>query len=229
MNKEPSKLHVELLAHTPDPEVQVARAARLCYYGKDIGSLKEAMTPEKSAELVRKLVNMGHFSPIEHVTFTFGIEGVSRALTHQLVRHRIGSFSQQSQRYVDGGKFGYVIPPSIEAKPEMKEKFTAFMQQCEDFYRELADAGIEKEDARFVLPNACDTKIICTFNVRSLHNIFQHRCCNRAQWEIRALAWEMLRLCKEVAPVLFENAGPDCYTTGVCHEGAMTCGKPYKK
>lgn len=227
MNKEPSKLHVELLAYTPRPEVQVARAARLCYYGSDIEHLKEAMTPKKSAELVRKLVSMGHFSPIEHVSFTFGIEGVSRALTHQLVRHRIGSFSQQSQRYVDGGKFGYVIPPSIEAKPEMKEKFTAFMQQCEDFYQELADAGIEKEDARFVLPNACDTKIIVTMNVRSLYNFFQHRCCNRAQWEIRALAWKMLHLCKDIAPILFENAGPDCWTKHRCEEGAMSCKCPF--
>lgn len=227
MNKEPSKLHVELLAHTPEPEVQVARAARLCYYGSDIDHLKEVMTPEKSAELVRKLVSMGHFSPIEHVTFTFAIEGVSRALTHQLVRHRIASFSQQSQRYVDGGKFGYVIPPSIEKNPNMKAAYIDFMKHCEDMYKALADNGIEKEDARFVLPNACDTKIIVTMNVRSLYNFFQHRCCNRAQWEIRRLAWVMLKLCKEVAPVLFENAGPDCWTKHSCAEGAMSCGKPF--
>ena len=229
MQKEPSKLHVELLAHTPNPEVQVARAARLCYFGADINRLKEVMTPEKSAELVRKLVKMGHFSPIEHVTFTFAIEGVSRALTHQLVRHRIASYSQQSQRYVDGGKFNFVIPPSIEKNKNMKQAYIKFMQDCEDMYQALTANGIDKEDARFVLPNACDTKIIVTMNVRSLINFFQHRCCNRAQWEIRALAWEMLRICREVAPILFENAGPDCYTTGVCHEGAMTCGNPYKK
>lgn len=227
MNKEPSKLHVELLAHTPDPEVQVARAARLCYYGSDIAHLKDAMTPEKSAELVRKLVSMGHFSPVEHVTFTFGIEGVSRALTHQLVRHRIASFSQQSQRYVDGGKFGFVIPPDIEKDPALKEKFLAHMQDIENFYRELADAGINKEDARFVLPNACDTKIIVTMNIRSLYNFFQHRCCNRAQWEIRRLAWAMLHLCREVAPVLFENAGPDCWTKRQCGEGNMSCKAPF--
>ena len=229
MNKEPSKLHVELLAHTPDPEVQVARAARLCYYGSDITKLKEVMTPEKSAELVRKLVSMGHFSPIEHVTFTFGIEGVSRALTHQLVRHRIASFSQQSQRYVDGGKFGYVIPPAIEKNPNLKAAYIDFMEKCENMYKSLADNGIEKEDARFVLPNACDTKIIVTMNVRSLYNFFQHRCCNRAQWEIRRLAWAMLKLCKEVAPVLFENAGPDCWTKNKCEEGAMSCKCPFHK
>ena len=224
-----SKLHVELLAHTPDPEVQVARAARLCYYGSGIEHLKEAMTPEKSAELVRKLVNMGHFSPIEHVTFTFGIEGISRACSHQLVRHRIASYSQQSQRYVDGGKFGYVIPPSIEKDENLKKAFEHHMKEVFDLYEALKANGVDKEDARFILPNACDTKIIVTMNVRSLYNFFQHRCCNRAQWEIRALAWEMLKLCRATAPVLFENAGPDCYTTGQCHEGAMSCGKPYRK
>lgn len=226
---EERKLHVELLAHTPDPEIQVARAARLCYYGSDIEHLKEAMTPEKSADLVRRLVAMGHASPIEHVTFTFGIEGVSRALTHQLVRHRIASYSQQSQRYVNGSKFGYIVPPDIAKNPNLKEAFERFMTQCGDMYEALASNGIAQEDARFVLPNACDTKIIVTMNVRSLYNFFQRRCCNRAQWEIRELAWEMLKICKEVAPVLFENAGPDCYTTGVCHEGKMSCGKPYKK
>lgn len=223
-----SELHVELLAHTPDPEVQVARAARLCYYGSDIEHLKEVMTPEKSAELVRKLVKMGHFSPIEHVTFTFGIEGISRALSHQLVRHRIASFSQQSQRYVSGEKFGYVTPPSILANDNTKKAYDNFMKSCKDFYEALAANGVEKEDARFVLPNACDTKIIVTMNVRSLYNFFQHRCCNRAQWEIRRLAWAMLKLCKEVAPVLFENAGPDCLTKHSCGEGAMSCGKPYR-
>ena len=227
MNKEPSKLHVELLAHTPDPEIQVARAARLCYYGSDITHLKDVMTPEKSAELVRKLVSMGHASPIEHVTFTFGIEGVSRALTHQLVRHRIASFSQQSQRYVDGGKFGFVIPPSIEDNPNLKEAYIKHMQEAENFYQALTANGVEKEDARFVLPNACDTKIIVTMNVRSLYNFFQHRCCNRAQWEIRRLAWAMLRLCQEVAPTLFENAGPDCWTKHKCGEGNMSCRCPF--
>lgn len=222
-----SEVKVELLAYTPDPEVQVARAARLCYYGKNIDDLKEAMTPEKSAELVRKLVGMGHFSPVEHVNFTFGIEGISRALSHQLVRHRIASYSQQSQRYVNGKKFGYVTPPAVEANPNLKMAYDNFMKSCTDFYESLTANGIEQEDARFVLPNACDTKIIVTMNVRSLYNFFQHRCCNRAQWEIRRLAWKMLKLCKGVAPVLFENAGPDCLTKKHCGEGAMSCKNPY--
>lgn len=221
-------MHVELLNYTPRPEVQVARAARLCYYGSDIDQLKETMTPVKSAELVRKLVKMGHLSTVEHVTFTFGIEGVSRALSHQLVRHRIASYSQQSQRYVDGSHFGYVVPPSVQENEEALHTFETQMASATAAYAILRECGIPAEDARFVLPNATDTKIICTFNVRSLYNFFEHRCCNRAQWEIRELAWEMLRLCKEVAPVLFENAGPGCLR-GACPEGAMSCGKPYKK
>ena len=221
-------MHVELLNYTPRPEVQVARAARLCYYGSDIDQLKETMTPVKSAELVRKLVKMGHLSTVEHVTFTFGIEGVSRALSHQLVRHRIASYSQQSQRYVDGAHFGYVVPPSVQENEEALHTFETQMASATAAYAILRDCGIPAEDARFVLPNATDTKIICTFNVRSLYNFFEHRCCNRAQWEIRALAWKMLQLCREVAPVLFENAGPGCLR-GACPEGDMTCGKPYKK
>ena len=221
-------MHVELLNHTPDPEVQVARAARLCYYGSDIESLKEVMTPEVSAKLVRKLVKMGHLSTVEHVTFTFGIEGVSRALSHQLVRHRIASYSQQSQRYVDGENFGYVIPPLVKGNREARRAFENAMTCTRAAYAILREEGIPAEDARFVLPNATDTKVICTFNVRSLYNFFEHRCCNRAQWEIRALAWEMLKLCRQVAPVLFENAGPGCLR-GRCPEGAMSCGNPYKK
>ena len=221
-------MHVELLNYTPRPEVQVARAARLCYYGSDIDQLKETMTPVKSAELVRKLVKMGHMSTVEHVTFTFGIEGVSRALSHQLVRHRIASYSQQSQRYVDGSHFGYVVPPSVQENEEALHTFETQMASATAAYAILRECGIPAEDARFVLPNATDTKIICTFNVRSLYNFFEHRCCNRAQWEIRELAWKMLQLCREVAPVLFENAGPGCLR-GACPEGAMSCGKPYKK
>ena len=221
-------MHVELLNYTPRPEVQVARAARLCYYGSDINQLKETMTPVKSAELVRKLVKMGHLSTVEHVTFTFGIEGVSRALSHQLVRHRIASYSQQSQRYVDGAHFGYVVPPSVQENEEALHTFETQMTSATAAYAILRDCGIPAEDARFVLPNATDTKIICTFNVRSLYNFFEHRCCNRAQWEIRELAWKMLQLCREVAPVLFENAGPGCLR-GACPEGDMSCGKPYKK
>lgn len=218
-------MEVKLLRHTPEPEKTVAMSARLCYSPIGAAQLEEKITDEQAAKLVRKLVSMGHFSTLEHVTFTFAIEGVSRVLTHQLVRHRIASYSQQSQRYVKEHNFETIMPPSIAARPEAKEKFDKLMQEIQDLYNEFTDMGILAEDARYVLPNAAETKIVCTFNVRSLLNFFSLRCCTRAQWEIRQLAEKMLAECKKVAPVLFENAGPTCVSEGVCHEGEMSCGR----
>lgn len=218
-------MEVKLLRHTPEPEKTVAMSARLCYSPIGAAQLEEKMTDEQAAKLVRKLVSMGHFSTLEHVTFTFAIEGVSRVLTHQLVRHRIASYSQQSQRYVKEHNFETITPPAIAARPEVKEKFDKLMQEIQDLYNEFTDMGILAEDARYVLPNAAETKIVCTFNVRSLMNFFSLRCCTRAQWEIRQLAEKMLAECKKVAPVLFENAGPTCVSEGVCHEGEMSCGR----
>lgn len=159
------------------------------------------------------------------MTFTFAIEGVSRVLTHQLVRHRIASYSQQSQRYVKEHDFETIVPPSIAKNPAAKAKFDALMAEIQDLYNEFTAAGVLAEDARYILPNATETKIVCTFNARSLLNFFSLRCCTRAQWEIRALANEMLRQVKDVAPVIFENAGPTCVSEGVCHEGEMSCGR----
>lgn len=218
-------MEVKLLRHTPEPEKTVAMSARLCYSPIGAAQLEEKMTDEQAAKLVRKLVSMGHFSTLEHVTFTFAIEGVSRVLTHQLVRHRIASYSQQSQRYVKEHNFETIMPPTIAARPEAKEKFNRLMQDIQDLYNEYTEMGIPAEDARYVLPNAAETKIVCTFNVRSLMNFFSLRCCTRAQWEIRQLAEKMLAECKRVAPVLFENAGPTCVSEGVCHEGEMSCGR----
>ena len=219
-------LSVKLLRHTPDPEKTVALSARLCYSPIGAAELDEKMTDEQAARLVRMLVSMGHLSTVEHVTFTFAIEGVSRVLTHQLVRHRIASYSQQSQRYVAEHNFETIVPPEIAANPEAKAKFDAAMQGLQELYNDLTDNyGIKPEDARYVLPNAAETKIICTFNVRSLYNFFSLRCCTRAQWEIRALANEMLRQCREVAPVLFEKAGAPCEARLECHEGKMSCGR----
>lgn len=218
-------MEVKLLRHTPEPEKTVAMSARLCYSPIGAAQLEEKITDEQAAKLVRKLVSMGHFSTLEHVTFTFAIEGVSRVLTHQLVRHRIASYSQQSQRYVKEHNFETIMPPSIAARPEAKEKFDKLMQEIQNLYNEFTDMGILAEDARYVLPNAAETKIVCTFNVRSLLNFFSLRCCTRAQWEIRQLAEKMLAECKKVAPVLFENAGPTCVSEGVCHEGEMSCGR----
>lgn len=218
-------MEVKLIRHTPEPERTVAMSARLCYSPIGAAQLEEKMTDEQAAKLVRKLVSMGHFSTLEHVTFTFAIEGVSRVLTHQLVRHRIASYSQQSQRYVAEHNFENIMPPSIAGRPEAKAKFEKMMQDIQSLYNEFTDMGILPEDARYVLPNAAETKIVCTFNVRSLMNFFSLRCCTRAQWEIRELANRMLAECQKVAPVLFEHAGPTCVSQHLCREGAMSCGR----
>jgi thymidylate synthase (FAD) len=218
------KLNVKLLRFTPNPTQAVATAARLCYSNAEIKDLLEKMTPEKSEALLKNLVELGHESPTEHASFTFGIEGVSRALTHQLVRHRIASYSQQSQRYVEAKDFGYIIPPSIKSDPKKKEKFEKAMNELAALYGEFA-ADIPKEDARFILPNSAETKIIVTMNARSLKNLFRLRCCARAQWEIRQLAQEMLKQCKGADPILFSKMGESCISEGICPEGKMSCGK----
>ena len=221
-----TKLKVKLLSHTPDADKLVAAAAKLCYSAADVDTLLDNLTAEKVEEFLNRLADLGHESPIEHASYTFAVEGVSRALLAQLTRHRIASYSVQSQRYVDKGDFDYVIPPSIAANPETAEMFERCMDMLDTYYSYFTVAGIPSEDARFVLPNACDTRIIFTMNARSLHNFFRLRCCNRAQWEIRAMADEMLRLCREVSPALFRHAGPSCAVTGKCSEGAMCCGEP---
>ena len=241
-------MEVKLLAYTPQPEKTVACAAKLCYAAADIDTVYEGLTEEKTASFLEMLNSIGHESPIEHASFTFGIQGVSRSLLAQITRHRIASFSVQSQRYVKENAFEFVLPPEIEAIPEAKEEFLRAMEEDQKHYenltallkekhrRELLAQGEDEksanrkaekkaiEDARFVLPNACATKMICTMNARSLLNFFTHRCCNRAQWEIRALAVEMLKEVKAVAPHIFEKAGPPCLR-GNCPEGKMSCGK----
>lgn len=221
-----TKLKVKLLAHTPDADKVVAAAAKLCYSAADVDTLMDGLTADKVEAMCQKLADLGHESPIEHASYTFAVEGVSRALLAQLTRHRIASYSVQSQRYVDKSDFDYIVPPSIEADSILKGLFISYMKLCKHFYNYFLSFDIPNEDARFVLPNACDTRIIFTMNARSLHNFFKLRCCNRAQWEIRAMADEMLKLCREVSPVLFRRAGPSCAVTGKCSEGAMCCGEP---
>ena len=183
---------------------------------------------EDIEKLVRFVIKSGHHSTTEHVIFTFAIEGVSRALTHQLVRHRIASYNQQSQRYVKfDNNFEYITPPSIEKNKDAKEKFDNLISNMHNLYKELLDSGIEAEDARYILPNASETKIIVTMNGRELLNFFTVRCCNRAQWEIRNMAIKMLKLVKKVAPVIFEKAGPSCLR-GPCPEGKFKCDNPPK-
>ena len=241
---------VTLICHTPTPEKTVAAAARLCYSHSGAGELFDGLTDERARSYVEMLERLGHESPLEHASFTFGIEGVSRAFLAQMTRHRIASFSVQSQRYVRLEDFNFITPPSVAADEEALEEYNKAMQSCAESYSRLAAilqknaaaklveqgkspeeaeklaSKIANEDARFVLPNACETKMVVTMNVRSLHNFFRLRCCNRAQWEIRAVADEMLRLCREAAPALFANAGPACICEGKCSEGKMTCGHP---
>ncbi|MBR4695819.1 MAG: FAD-dependent thymidylate synthase [Selenomonadaceae bacterium] len=218
-------MKVKLLDYTPEPERVVAMAARLCYSPVGAEELSERLSDEQVRAMVEKMVALGHASTIEHVSFTFGIEGVSRVLTHQLVRHRIASYDQQSQRYVAEHDFEYITPHTIEEKPEAREKFDALMQRIREAYDELVEMGVPKEDARYVLANATETKILVTMNARSLLHFFNLRCCNRAQWEIREMAYKMLAEVQKVAPTLFKNAGASCVNTGRCPEGAMSCGK----
>ena len=239
---------VTLLTYTPAPVASVATAAKLCYSPVSIGELRDGLTDEKAASFVNMLTEIGHESPIEHASFTFGIEGVSRSFLAQITRHRIASYSVQSQRYVREDAFEYVLPPQIAEIPEAKKLYEEAMRADQEYYDKLAEllkkkhidelvadgmseeAAAKKaekmsiEDARFVLPNACTTKMIVTMNARSLKNFFEHRCCNRAQWEIREVANEMLALVKGAAPELFAHCGPPC-VNGACPEGKMSCGK----
>ena len=253
-------IKVTLLTHTPNPEQTVAMAAKLCYSPSGIEDIREGLDEEKTSSFIDMLASLGHASPTEHAYFTFGIEGISRACSHQLVRHRIASYSQQSQRYVDGTKFDFVTPPEIAKNGKALAAYNKVIEMQSKAYSEVRDALVAgyireatgncddtdeevienyrnenkakfnafvkkaNEDARFILPNASTTKIVCTFNARSLENFFAHRCCNRAQWEIRDVAEQMLKQCLEVAPHLFKNCGPACLF-GACPEGKMSCGK----
>jgi len=215
---------VKLIAYTPEADKVCAAAAKSCYAEASAADLLGADNPEKTLSAV---LSMGHESVIEHAVFTFSVEGVSRVLTHQLVRHRIASFSQQSQRYVPLKEPTYVVPETVLADPAALAVYTETMERLWTAYGELADLGIPTEDARYVLPNGCTTNITITMNARELLHFFAMRCCNRAQWEIRELADEMLRQCKAVCPVIFRYAGPGC-VRGPCPEGKKTCGHSRK-
>lgn len=223
-------LNVELLAHTYNPETLVALASRTCYSAKDLAQLKELAQSRDNAPYLRGVLESGHTSVIEHASFTFGIEGVSRTLLAQITRHRLASFSVQSQRYVSQeGKelFDYVCPPRILALgPEAQARFEAQMRQMQAWYDQWAGELGENsaEDARFVLPGAAATRIVMTMNARELLHFFSLRCCNRAQWEICQLANRMLDLVYPIAPTVFAQAGPGC-VRGACPEGKRSCGR----
>ena len=245
-------LKVTLLEHTPNPERLVAAAAKLCYSHMGVDEIYKKGDDESVERFIKMLSDLGHESPIEHVSFTFGIEGVSRSLLAQLTRHRIASYSVKSQRYVTEGCFEFVTPPEIANDEKALSLYLDSMKQAQEKYDALSEILKEKhvktflsqgktekeakrlaekkaiEDARYVLPNACETKIVATFNARSLLNFFRHRLCERAQWEIRDMAYLMYKEVSKVAPTLFAKAGPPC-VFGVCPEGKMSCGKAAEK
>lgn len=222
-------MHVELLYHTPDPERAIATAARLCYAPVGASELMETMEQERVESVLTTIMKSGHFSTLEHASYTFAVDGVSRALTHQLVRHRIASFNQQSQRYVTFDQGLEVIKPDTVADNSTASAiFDEAIEASLKAYTAMLDAGIPAEDARYILPNAAETKIVITMNVRELLHFFELRCCKRAQWEIRAMADEMLELACKTAPYVFLDAGAPCIRKP-CPEGKMTCGNPFSK
>ena len=222
-------MDVTLLYHTPEPERAVATAARLCYAPVGGRELMESLTDEKIRKVLTTIMSSGHFSTLEHASYTFAVEGVSRALTHQLVRHRLASYNQQSQRYVKFKEEPPIVrPASVDTNPEAAQAFDESIDACWQAYDKLVQAGVPAEDARYILPNACETKIVVTMNIRELMHFFSNRCCNRAQWEIRELAWKMLELVRPTAPFIFRTAGPGCMR-GACPEGKMCCGNPYPR
>jgi thymidylate synthase (FAD) len=231
-------MNVKLLEVTQNATSVIYTACRQCYSAKFAGDIfEESGREDKQVEFVKKIVESGHESPLEHAKFTFAIEGVSRSLTHQLVRHRIASFSQQSQRYVKNTELDYIIPPSIERDKILKKEFTKIMNEIHASYnkilKKLSENGKAREaaneDARFVLPQAVETKIVVTMNCRELLHFFRERCCGRAQWEIRNLAGEMLKICRSHLPAIFASAGAKCTNLGYCPEGKFSCGRTKTK
>lgn len=222
-------MRVRLLTHTPEIDHLIYTAARTCYSEKSPGEIWEKEINEhRQEELIKKILDSGHHSVLEHVVCTFEVSGISRAASHQLVRHRLASYSQQSQRYVvAGNNFSYVVPPSIAEHQEIRQKYETIMAQLHQWYTELITAGINAEDARFILPGGVCTNLVVTMNARELLHFFTLRCCRRAQWEIREVAWRMLKAVRDVAPLLFATAGPNCLTPKGCQEGPNSCAKPY--
>ena len=220
-------MKIKILAHTPNPERVIALAGKLCYSPVGIDELNDKISDEQVEKFITKLSDMGHMSPFEHASFTFAIEGISRNCSHQIVRHRLASFSQQSQRYVRM-KGEYVVPPYVYWHEELLLEFNHALEDADKAYNKLVEGLMrygrtEKEaieDARYILPSACTTKMEVTMNVRELLHFFKQRCCKRAQWEIREVAKEMLKQCREVSPILFKNAGAPCST---CTEGELKC------
>jgi thymidylate synthase (FAD) len=219
-------MKVLLVAHTPDPDRLCAQAALVSKWPKGFSEFRDLWNDKTDLQHLTDALEKGHVSVIEHASFTFSLEGISRACSHQLVRHRLASYTQQSQRYVElQDPDTFAIPETIQKNPEAQYIFQELLRAQFETYQKLITMGIPKEDARFILPNATKTNIIVTMNARELLHFFALRCCERTQWELRAVAWEMLTLVKKKAPLIFSRAGPSCVQRGYCPEGDLSCGK----
>lgn len=220
------KLTVKLLSYTADPEQNIVAAIRQCYASVGAEELKQKTTEETRKRLIKQVIESGHTSTLEHASFTFAIDGVSRVTEIHLIRHRIASFSIQSGRYVKRSDAAYRVPTSVKSleNKALYEKYIKHLDNTQELYNELVEAGVPAEDARFCQPQSVQIKMVMTMNARELLHFFSVRSCVRAQWEIREVAIQMLRLVKEVAPNLFENAGAPCMSQKVCDQGKLSCG-----
>lgn len=221
-------MQVRLVKHTPDPELTIAAAARLCYSNVSAGEILQRLGKPATERLLRQVISSGHHSTLEHASFTFAIDGISRATSHQLVRHRLASYSQQSQRWVTFTAPEYVTPPSVAGRPELGEAYEQAMRAAFDLYGRLRDAGVPAEDARYVLPNATCTRLVMTMNARELIHVASIRLCQRAQWEIVQLFELVKQEVSQVAPIIGEHLRPKCETAGYCDE-TESCGRMPKR
>ncbi|MBU6998286.1 MAG: FAD-dependent thymidylate synthase [Theionarchaea archaeon] len=218
-------MNVELVAHTPDPDRLCAQAALVSKWPRPWSEFKDLWNDGTDLTHLTDAIEKGHISVIEHASFTFSLEGISRACSHQLVRHRLASYTQQSQRYVTVESLSFVTPPNIKENQEAAEKFRQNIHEGFELYQNLLGMKIPEEDARFILPNAAMTNIMVTMNARELLHFFALRCCERTQWELREVAWKMLSLVKGKAPLIFSKGGPSCVQSGSCPEKDLSCGK----
>ena len=208
-------MSVGLISYTPNPEILCARMASVSWRKK----IPKNLSIEEAREIIKRVIGYGHVSVIEHASFTFFIDGVSRAFSHQLVRHRLASYTQQSLRYVNlSGKSSYHIEFPQRHGLILHDMYEEHMKKSKELYNHMIEQQVPPEDARLILPIGTQTKIAVTMNARELLHFFSLRCCSRAQWEIRRVANLMLKLVKEVAPTIFENAGPRCKQLGYCPE-----------
>lgn len=220
------KLKVTLLSYTADPEENVVAAIRQCYSSVGAEELKEKTTEEVRKRLIKQVIGSGHTSTLEHASFTFALDGVSRVTEIHLIRHRIASFSIQSGRYVKRGDAAYRVPPKIKALKDKKllEKYLTHLEKTQELYNELIEAEIPAEDARYCQPQSIQVKIVMSMNARELLHFFSLRTCTRAQWEVQEVARLMLKEVRKVAPTIFENAGPPCISEKLCDQGKLSCG-----